>query len=61
MTMSLDIDTLDPDALRRLCRDLLAENERLRKALAPQPMPPATVEGERMLARIIEAWGVEKR
>ena len=49
----LDIDHLDPDALRRLCRDLLAENERLRKMLAPSP---TTTAGEAALARMIRDW-----
>lgn len=30
----MDIDSMTPDALRRACRDLLRENESLRRRLA---------------------------
>ena len=35
----MDIDAMTPDQLRRACRDLLRENEALRRRLGPTPPP----------------------
>jgi hypothetical protein len=35
----MDIDSMTPDELRRLCRDLMRENETLRRRFGPRPPP----------------------